>query len=237
MFGLNDQALKSLKAMGKKHARVLKTRKGNKIMKKKVFLQLFAEAAEGTAETKAAAETTETKADQTKEPGKDDKEQPKYTDKDLDEIINKRFARWQKEQDKAVAEARRLAEMNATEKAEYERDQLRKELDALKKKDSLAEMTKTARKMLNDDGINVPDELLSIMVTTDAAETKSAVDGFKKVFKEAVEAAVKERLKGEPPKKGSGGGVAPMTKEQIMAIKDHELRQKKMLENRSLFNL
>ena len=52
----------------------------------------------------------------------------------------------------------------------------------------------------------------------------------------AVEAAVKERLRGEPPRRGSGGGTAPMTKEQIMKIRDPELRQKKMLENKELFN-
>jgi hypothetical protein len=56
-----------------------------------------------------------------------------------------------------------------------------------------------------------------------------------KVFKEAVEATVKERLKGEPPKKGTTG-TSSLTKEQIMAIADPELRQKKMLENRHLFN-
>jgi hypothetical protein len=89
--------------------------------------------------------------------------------------------------------------------------------------------------MLSDDGVNVPDELLSVMVTMDAEETKAAVDGFVKVFKEAVENAVKERLRGEPPRKGTGGASA-MTKEQILAIKEPELRQKKMLENRHLFN-
>ena len=51
-----------------------------------------------------------------------------------------------------------------------------------------------------------------------------------------MEAAVKERLRGEPPRRGSGGGAAPMTKEQIMKIRDPELRQKKMLENKELFN-
>jgi hypothetical protein len=96
-------------------------------------------------------------------------------------------------------------------------------------------MTKTARNMLKDVNLSVPDELLAVMVTTDANETKAAVDAFAKMFKDAVEDAVKERLKGAPPKKGSAGGSA-MTKEQIMAIKDPELRQKKMLENRELFN-
>lgn len=168
------------------------------------------------------------------EPGNDDK--PKYTDKDLDDIISKKFAKWQEKQQKAVDEAKKLAEMNATQKAEYERDQLQKELDGYKKKDTLAEMTKTARKMLSDGHISVPDELLAIMVNDNAEETKAAVDGFTKAFTEAVENAVKERLKGEPPKRGTGGGTQPMTKEQIMAIQDPELRQKKMLEHRDLFN-
>lgn len=154
--------------------------------------------------------------------------------KDVDEILNKKFAQWQKKQQREVDEAKKLAEMNAQQKAEYERDKLQKELDEYKRQASLAEMNKTARKMLSDNGITIPDELLSMMVTTDAEETKNAIDGFSKVFTEAVESAVKERLKGEPPRKGSGG-AATMTKEQIMAIKDPELRQRKMLENRELF--
>ena len=126
--------------------------------------------------------------------------------------------------------------MNATQKAEYERDQLQKELNTLREQTALAEMGKTARKMLTDEGITVSDDLLAVMVTTDAEQTKAAVDGFAKAFKEAVENAVKERLRGEPPRRGTGGAAA-MTKEQILAIRDPELRQKKMLENRSLFGI
>lgn len=200
-------------------------------MKKRRFdLQLFADE---TAET--AAETTEETKLETAPAAKVEKQdEPKYTDKDVDEILNKKFAQWQKKQQREVDEAKKLAEMNAQQKAEYERDKLQKELDEYKRQASLAEMNKTARKMLSDNGITIPDELLSMMVTTDAEETKNAIDGFSKVFTEAVESAVKERLKGEPPRKGSGG-AATMTKEQIMAIKDPELRQRKMLENRELF--
>lgn len=159
----------------------------------------------------------------------------KYTDDDLDKILNKKFAKWKENQEKAVKEAEKLGAMNAQEKAEYERDQLKKELDALKKQAALAEMSKTARKMLSDGGITISDDLLSVMVTDDAVKTKAAIDGFSKAFTEAVEAAVKERLKGEPPRKGSGG-VAAMTKEQIMAIKDPEQRQKLMAQHKDLFN-
>lgn len=200
-------------------------------MKKRRFdLQLFADEA-----TETTTETTEETKPETAPAAKVEKQdEPRYTDKDVDEILNKKFAQWQKKQQREVDEAKKLAEMNAQQKAEYERDKLQKELDEYKRQASLAEMNKTARKMLSDSGITIPDELLSMMVTTDAEETKNAIDGFAKVFTEAVESAVKERLKGEPPRKGSGG-AATMTKEQIMAIKDPELRQRKMLENRELF--
>lgn len=201
-------------------------------------LQLFAEDGAAEAATDApesASEKAESKAEEKKASGEKTKSVAKYTDEDVDEILNKKFAKWEERRQKAVDEAKKLAEMNAQQKAEYERDKLRKELDAYKKKDALAEMTKTARKMLSDVNINIGDDLLGIMVTTDAEETKAAIDGFTKAFNEAVESAVKERLRGEPPRKGTGGAAA-MTKEQIMAIKDPELRQKKMLENRALFN-
>lgn len=210
-------------------------------MKKLFNLQMFADdaaaasSAPGTAENvdtgKAAADTGNEPKEQ-----KADRQTPKYSDDDLDKILGNRFARWQKDQQKAVDEAKKLAAMDARQKAEYERDEARKELAELKRKDSLAEMSKTARKMLSEKNISVSDELLAMMVTTDAEETKTAIDSFSKAFAEAVESAVKERLKGEPPRRSSGNAT-PMTKEQIMAIRDPELRQKKMLEHRELFKI
>lgn len=204
-------------------------------MKKHLLdLQLFAEeGADGSETQEPANPTTETKEAEEKE--NEPKPEKKYSDDDVDKILNKKFAEWEKKKQKEVDEAKKLADMNAKEKAEYERDKLQKELDELKRKDSLSEMTKTARKMLSDEGVSVSDDLLSMVVSTDAEKTKAAVDAFAKAFNEAVEAAVKEKLKGNPPKKGTGGG-APMTKEQILAIKDNEARQKAMLENRELFN-
>lgn len=211
-------------------------------MKKQFFdLQLFAEDTDSTSSSTTAEATaepgkpTEDKKPETVAKPKE-KGEAKYTDEDVNNIIDKKFAEWQKKQEKAVDEAKKLSAMTAQQRAEHERDQLKKELEEFKRQASLAEMAKTARKMLSDEGITISDELLSMMISTEAVETKAAVDGFAKAFNEAVESAVKERLKGEPPRKGSGGTVT-MTKEQIMAIKDPELRQKKMLENRSLFNL
>lgn len=197
-------------------------------------LQLFAdEAGAGKSETETSNEK--------KEDDPSDKEQQnqnndkKYSDKDLDEIIGRKFAKWQKDQEKAVSEAKKLEKMNAEEKAKYERDKLQKELDSYKKKDAIAAMSKEARKMLSEQNITIDDNLLSFMVTDDAEATKKAIGDFAKAFSEAVENAVKERLKGNTPRKSSGG-TKPMTKEEIMAIRDPELRQKKMLENKHLFN-
>lgn len=203
-------------------------------------LQLFADgettgadAAENGAQGESAKPDAGGKAAEPKQKPESGK---KYTDADVNAIIDRKFAEWQIKQQKAVDEAAKLAEMNAQEKAEYERDELRKELDALKKQSALAGMMKTARKMLSDAGISASDELLSMLVNENAESTKSAVDGFAAEFKKAVDAAVKDRLRGDPPKRGSGGGAA-MTKEQILAIKDTDLRQQKMLENKHLFNL
>lgn len=205
-------------------------------MKKLFDLQLFAEDADnGNNDNQvddSNKDTNDTNTDSKSETKKDDK---KYSDKDLDRIINQKFAKWQKEQDKAVTEAKKLADMNAQQKAEYERDKLQKELDSYKKKDAIAAMSKEARKMLSDENISIDDNLLSFMVSDDAEATKKAVNGFAKAFSDAVEKAVKERLKGDSPRKGTGT-QGTMTKEQIMAIRDPELRQQKMLENKHLFN-
>ena len=180
-------------------------------MKKLLFdLQLFAEEAGATPpETGTEPENTTNENKPGTEPTQDGKkaDEPKYTDADLDRIINKKFAEMQQKQEKKVAEAAKLAEMNAEEKANYKAKQeaekaaeLQKELDEYKRKDALAEMSKTARKMLSDEGINIPDDLLAVLVTTEAEGTKTAVEVFAKLFKAAVEDAVKEKARGTSPK-------------------------------------
>lgn len=189
-------------------------------MKKTLFnLQLFAEGDpatdavtdSGTDTEKATEQTTEQSTEQ-KTDGKGNAK--KYDDDDVNRIVKQKKLEWQKQQEKAVDEAKKLAEMNATQKAEYERDKVQKELDEYKRKDALAEMSKTARKMLSDEGINIPDDLLSRLVTTDAEETKSAIDGFTKLFKSAVEDAVKEKARGTTPRNitNNAGDVSEIDK-------------------------
>lgn len=205
--------------------------------KRFLALQLFAEGTDSVDPTTTDTQTDDSKASGSKDAGspKDPPAEPKYTDDDVNKLIDQKFAEWQKKQQKAVDEAKKLAEMNAQEKAEYERDQLQKQLAEYQKKDTLSEMAGTARKMLADSHITVSDELLKMLVSDDAETTKTAVDSFAKAFDTAVEEAVKDKVKGKTPLKGGSGSA--MTKEQIMEIQDPELRQQKMLENRELFDI
>lgn len=192
-------------------------------MKKILFdLQLFADDAGSGADNadnaggaasadnanKGAEQNTDNKQQPDTKPGAEEK---KYTDSDVDKLIDKKFAEWQKKKDQEIAEAEKLAKMNAEEKANFNAQKEKERADKaeariaeLERKDTLSEMSKTARKMLSDKGISISDELIARLVTTDAAETKSAVDSFATLFNEAVENGVKAKLRGEPPKGGAG---------------------------------
>ena len=170
-------------------------------------------------------EKAETKAE-TKEPEK------KYTDAEVDKIVQDRLAREQKKREKEVAEAEKLAKMNEKERYDYEVSELKKELDALKAEKNRSEMMTTARHMLANDGLNVSDAILSVLVTSNAEQTNEAVKSFSKLFKDEVEKGVKAQLAGGNPKKGS---TSALTREQIFAIKDPNKRLKAIEENMDLF--
>lgn len=142
--------------------------------------------------------------------------------------------KWKTLTDDKVSEAEKLAQMTKEEKVEYQNKKLEKELADLKRQNAITEMAKTARKMLADEEINIPDELLGHLVSESAEDTKTAVEAFSKMYKAAVQAAVKDALKGNPPKAGTGG-KGTMTKEQILAVKNPSERQRLIAENMTLF--
>ena len=173
--------------------------------------------------------TTTTQA----EPKQDNKQQPKYTDADVDEIVSKRLAKWEKQQAAKVEEAAKLAEMNAQQKAEYERDKVQKELDEYKRRDTVNAMVAESRRQLSEQGITVSDDILARLVGETAEETKASVDAFSTAFTAAVEDAVKKQLAGKAP--AAGVATKTMTKEEILAIKDPIARQAAIRDNIGLF--
>lgn len=178
--------------------------------------------------TENGSQGTEKKPDN----GTDDRKVAKYSDDDLDRIINQKFAKWQSAQQEKIDEATRLANMTAQERAEHERDRLQKELDELKHKTAVADMERTARNILLADGISVPDFLVSTLVREDAEETSKAVKTFAEAYKSSIQDAVKQQLTHNAPQTG---GMSGLTKEAIMKVKDPIKRQALIKQNMALF--
>lgn len=152
----------------------------------------------------------------------------KYSDEDVNKILNKKFAEWEKKQAKKISEAKKLANMTAEEQLKA----LQSELDSMKKDKTRSELASAARGILTESDIQVPDNLIANLIGEDAETTKENVAAFSKVFKAAVQEGVKEALKGKTP---PSGGSSTLTKEEIMKVKNLKERQKLIKENMHLF--
>lgn len=208
---------------GNQCVRLKKRREKKMKLKKFMMLQLFAEGSEGS-DGDSGNEGTDGKDPETKEQEDDEEDDPeeekKYSDKDVNKIIDRKFAEWTKKKQKEEDEAKKLSKMNAQEKADYKQKQLEEEIEQLKNEKALSNMRDEARKMLSEKNINITDELLAFMVSTDAGETKKAVDSFADLFNAAVNEAVKGKARQTTPKESgafSGGtrnlGIGDMARE------------------------
>lgn len=185
-------------------------------------------------------ETTEVEV-KTKEEGVEKKEQEKevkaeevkkYSDKDLDKIIQDKFKKWKQIEEEKINEAKKLAAMNENQKTEYERDKLKEELEQLKLEKTLSDMATIARGILQEKGLNVTDNLIKTFVTQNADETKANIENFINLFNLEVEKRVTEQLKGQTPKKMNG---VKMSKKDILNVKDAFERKKLISQNLELF--
>lgn len=147
-------------------------------------------------ETTATAEETTAVEQQATPPAKT------FTQDELNAIIDKRLERERKDAqariDKAVTEAQKLAKMSADERAEHERQELQKKLAEREAEITKRELRAEAKSQLSDKGL--PVELAEVLPYTDADTTNAALAAVEKVFRQAVEKGVTERLKGNAPK-------------------------------------
>ena len=205
---------------------------GHKSMESKALrygLQLFADDSND-----GASGSDDTGSDDAGDNGAQDKDD-NSDDEEVDALIERKFAEWQKKHEKQQAkqdEAERLKNMSDQERKDHEMEELRKQVSALQKKETMSKMATTARTMLSAKGITVGDDLVGMLISEDADATKNAVDSFITAFQDAVSKAVKNALKGETPKTG---GASKLTKEQIMKVKDRAERQRLIQENMELF--
>ena len=124
----------------------------------------------------------------------DVKNEKTFTQEELDKILNKKFAQWQKKTEEAKLEAERRAKLTEAEKLAEER----KEFEAMKKQFIYEQRVNETSKVLASN--NLPIEFADFLISDSDEATTQRVDLFKNAFNQAVEKLVNERLKGNTPR-------------------------------------
>ena len=199
----------------------------------KLNLQFFGEADDAGGSNPDNEEETKTEEPAETEEEKEQEEKT-FTQDQVDQIVKDRIARAEKAKEEAVKEAEKLAKMSAEQKREYELDKLKRENEELKAAQNRFELGKTATSILAESGIVADDEILDFVVREDAEETNNAVKAFITLIDRVSDDRMKEKLKGNAPKKQQGK-LSSMTKDEILAIKDGAKRIQAIQENSHLF--
>jgi len=147
-------------------------------------------------------------------------DEKKYTDADVDEIINKKFAKWKSEQEAKENEAKKLAKMNADEKQKYQLDQREQELANREQVLARKELTAEAKAMLSERGL--PVELVAVVDLSNAETVTDSVASIQKTWEEAVQKGVSDRMKGSAPIKTAPQNNNELTKAQFYRMSHAE---------------
>lgn len=162
-----------------------------------------------------------------------------FTQAELNHIVQERVQRAvanaEKEaEDKikqAQSEGERLAKMTKDERAKEEEAKRLADIEAREKAIAVKELRIETQSLLSDEGL--PIEFLDVVMADTAEAVKDNIASVRKVFDEAVEKRVNERLTQDKPRRGATAGA--MSKAEIMAVKDVNERQKLIAENLELF--
>lgn len=136
-------------------------------------------------------------------------DEKKYTDAEVDAIIDKKFAKWKSDQEAKETEAKKLAKMNADEKKEYQLDQREQELADREQVLARKELTAEAKAMLSERGL--PVELVAVVDLSNAEAVTESVASIQKTWEEAVQKGVSDRMKGSAPIK-----TAPTNQQEVV---------------------
>ena len=122
-----------------------------------------------------------------------------------------------------VKEAQKLAQMNESEKYQYELEQREKAIEEKEKALALAENKNEASKILADKGLSL--SLVDFVVAEDAETMNDRIKTLDKAFKESVKREVEKRLGSSAPKKNlpTDEAITPESFKKMSALKRQEL--------------
>lgn len=160
-----------------------------------------------------------------------------FTQEEVNEMIEKRLKREKDNQSKVIdeaieaykkeqAEKIKLEEMSENERLMKQIDELTNQNKALIEKQTLADLTNQARSELAKDGLNVPDELLGLLVSTDKEQTLANMKAIKGYTDNLHKSFEQEYSKGVTPKidkdVNSQEAIDPF-KQQLLKIQKGEM--------------
>lgn len=165
-----------------------------------------------------------------------ERQEPKektFTKDEVEQMISDRIKHEREKAEADKAEAKRLAKMNADQKKDYEIDKQTKRAEEAEQKLARYEMQGQARKMFEESGVNVNDDDLSLVVTSEAETTQDNVNKLIAFAKRIREDVKNEMLTGKTPK--TNGNVAKNITQAQFDLMSSKQKAELYQENPDLF--
>ena len=176
--------------------------------------------------------TTDTSTTGTETKTYTQEEVDKMLQSEVDRRITSALKKQAKNNEAKIKEAQKLAQMNESEKFQYELEQREKAIAEKEKALALAENKNIASKILADKGLSL--DLVDFVIAEDAETMNSNIRLLDKAFKDSVKREVEKRLGSSAPKKNLPPDET-ITKEKAKKMTIIE-RQNLLTNNPNLYN-
>ena len=176
-------------------------------------------------------DTTDTSTTGTETKTYTQEEVDKMLQSEVDRRITSALKKQAKSNEAKIKEAQKLAQMNESEKFQYELEQREKAIAEKEKALALAENKNIASQILADKGLSL--SLVDFVIAEDAETMNSNIRLLEKAFKDSVKREVEKRLGSSAPKKNLPVEET-ITKEKAMKMGIRE-RQNLLNNNPELF--
>ena len=176
-------------------------------------------------------DTTDTSTTGTETKTYTQEEVDKMLQSEVDRRITSALKKQAKTNEAKIKEAQKLAQMNESEKFQYELEQREKAIAEKEKALALAENKNIASQILADKGLSL--SLVDFVIAEDAETMNSNIRLLEKAFKDSVKREVEKRLGSSAPKKNLPPDET-ITKEKAMKMGIRE-RQNLLNNNPELF--
>lgn len=193
-------------------------------------LQFFAEGSPAP-ETGAPAGAEATDTEQQKQP--QEGSQRTFTQEEVDKMVQKRMARYDRDHQKELEDARnagaeeanKLAKMTKDQRKEHELEEANRKAESAQAELARYKMRDTARKQLVEGGYTPTDEDIDLIVTDKAESTQQNVQAVLSMIERVKSSTRDEMLKGETPKITGDPVKKPQSLKGMSIIERVELKQ------------